>query len=631
MKRLLAAIAAAIAVATGAYAAKTPKAVVLDGGKTWRFVYDDKNYGSQNSDWFDVGDLVGTPRLPLVSAVRMTVERVEFTHSFRAYKPTSCHNWFFNFTHLKTVAGTCNLDLSQATNLCAMFGHCEALTHLDLSTWSTARVTDFRSMFNGCSSLTIIYATDSFTTTAIAEGNGTDMFKDCTSLVGGAGLTYSDSRTGHGYAYIDTRLPSGGRKYGYFTQGGIPIAVLSSDGTTLTFYCDALTAYHASEGTVYPLYGWNSDTPPWQQAAAQGVFSVVFDPSFDIFRPHSCREWFANLVFCNSLSGMQYLHTEESSSFARMFYNCLSLRAIDMSGFDTSSATDMREMFADCTSMIALNLSTFDTAKVTDMGAMFTNCNSMVALDISSFDTPKVTDMSHMFNGCSNLTGLDVSGFDTAKVTDMSHMFNGCSDLTGLDVSGFDTANVTNMSHMFNGCFYLKVLDVSSFDTAKVTNMNSMFADIALTSLDLSSFDTSKVTDMTGMFSECRLLTSLDLSGFDTSNVTNMSHMFDRCSGLTSLDVSTFNTSKVTDMSDMFVFCKSLKVLDLYSFNTSKVTTMKDMFAGCGAVSLNVSSFDTSKVTDMEGMFRQCPSLTHLDLNNFTFTNAEMRHYMFMD
>lgn len=122
MKRLLAAIAAAIAVATGAYAAKTPKAVVLDGGKTMRFVYDDKNYGSQNTDWFSTGDFVGTVALPLASAVRLGVERVEFTHSFRAYKPTSCKYWFCNFRNLKTVAGTCNLDVSQATDLLSMFG-----------------------------------------------------------------------------------------------------------------------------------------------------------------------------------------------------------------------------------------------------------------------------------------------------------------------------------------------------------------------------------------------------------------------------------------------------------------------------------------------------------------------------
>ena len=34
-----------------------------------------------------------------------------------------------------------------------------------------------------------------------------------------------------------------------------------------------------------------------------------------------------------------------------MFAGCSSLRSLDVSGFDTSSASDMSEMFADCTSL----------------------------------------------------------------------------------------------------------------------------------------------------------------------------------------------------------------------------------------------------------------------------------------
>ena len=624
MKRLLAAIAAAIAVATGAYGANTAKAVVLDGGKTMRFVYDDKNYGSQNTDWFSTGEFVGAAGLPLISAVRLGVERVEFDHSFRAYKPTSCKNWFLNFRNLKTVAGTCNLDVSQTTDLLSMFGQCQSLTRLDLSTWDTSRVTNFRSMFNGCSKLTTIYATDSFKTSAIAEGNDVNMFSGCTSLVGGAGLTYDESRTHAGYAQIDSVRAGGGRKYGYFTQGGIPVAVLSNDGSALTFYCDTLTANHSLEGTVYPLYGWNPDTPPWMQNnAAQGVFSVSFSPSFAIFRPHSCREWFANLAFCNSISGNQYLHTEDCSSFAQMFANCVSLPAIDMSSFDTSSATDMREMFRDCSSMIALNLATFDTSRVTDMSSMFTNCVRMTALDISGFDTSRVADMGHMFEGCNALRGLEVGGFDTSCVTNMSCMFAECRGLSNLDLSGFDTSHVTDMSSMFKACQSLRELDLSGFDTSSVTSMSRMFwGCYRLNSLDVSGFNTSNVTEMDYMFAECIDLSSLDLRRFDTSKVTIMDNMFDSCRSLGSLDLYGFDTSRATRMHAMFYQCESLKLLNLSSFDTSRVTNFQSMFAGCSSLTvLDLSSFKFDKAHDLDNMFQGCKSLTSLNIAGFNPKN----------
>ena len=107
MKKLLALFAAAIGIAAGAYA-DTAKAVLLDSGETMRLVYDNANYGSQNSDWFAVSDLGNNAILPYNGAVRLGVRYVEIDPSFYRYKPTSCANWFLRYTNLKTVAGSCN-------------------------------------------------------------------------------------------------------------------------------------------------------------------------------------------------------------------------------------------------------------------------------------------------------------------------------------------------------------------------------------------------------------------------------------------------------------------------------------------------------------------------------------------
>ena len=56
-------------------------------------------------------------------------------------------------------------------------------------------------------------------------------------------------------------------------------------------------------------------------------------------------------------------------------------------------------MFYNCTSLKSLNLSNFNTKNVTDMYRMFYNCSSLISLDLSNFNTNNVTDINSMFSG----------------------------------------------------------------------------------------------------------------------------------------------------------------------------------------------------------------------------------------
>ena len=173
---------------------------------------------------------------------------------------------------------------------------------------------------------------------------------------------------------------------------------------------------------------------------------------------------------------------------------------------------------------------------VTNMNSMFYNCRSLKTLDLSSWDVSNVTNMYQMFSSCKSLTSLDVSHFNTEKVADMREMFFGCSSLSSLDVSNFNTKNVTDIHHMFSSCESLTSLDVSNFNTKNVTDMSNMFLNCqSLTSLDLSGWNTENVIDMNYMFYACTSLTSLDLSGWNTSKVTDMSNMFLNCQSLTTI------------------------------------------------------------------------------------------------
>ena len=352
------------------------------------------------------------------------------------------------------------------------------------------------------------------------------------------------------------------------------------------------------------------------------------------------------LKYKNSIISATIKKTVIAKTTQKAFYDCKSLRSIDLSGLDTSSVIDMSFMFYGCSKLSSLDLSSFDTSKVTSMGGMFYGCSKLSSLDLSSFDTSKVTSMGSMFYGCSKLASLDLSSLDTSSVTSMSSMFSGCSSLKSLDLSSLDTSSVTDMSSMFRGCSKLVELNLSSLDTSKVKEgsrseggMSSMFSGCSsLVSLDLSSFDTSNVTGMGGMFSGCSKLATLDLSSFNTSNVKGnsgsprgMSEMFSGCSSLINLDLSSFDTSNVGYMSRMFDGCLRLETLNLSSFNARSVVDMDSMFKGCQ--SLKTISFpavlNTPKVTNFSSMFSGCRSLEGLDVSGFDTSAAKSLSSMF--
>ena len=310
-----------------------------------------------------------------------------------------------------------------------------------------------------------------------------------------------------------TSLKPGGHDFSSMRWGikgiqpfsGSPYAILSSDGKTLSFYCD--TKRKERTGTLCQLGDSQNSSPSWNGAEVE---QVVFDSSFSEARPISTYNWFYGMTKLKKITGLSYLNTSDVTKMRGMFYDCNNLENIDASHFDTSKVTDMSNMFRGCGKVKALDLSNFNTSRVTKMYCMFYECINLESLDVSKFNTSNVDDMSYMFKNCRKLKTLDVSHFDTSKVTDMSVMFYRCNALTSLDVSHFNTSKVTNMSSMFYECSSVKKLDVSHFDTSKVTDMGAMFTYCgSLESLDVSHFDMSHVKNVHWLFASCSSLQDL--------------------------------------------------------------------------------------------------------------------------
>ena len=129
--------------------------------------------------------------------------------------------------------------------------------------------------------------------------------------------------------------------------------------------------------------------------------------------------------------------------------------------FNTSNVTSAKYMFNEAT-IDELNLSPMDVGKVKNFHSVFSG-SRIKRLDLSGWNTASATDMAFMFSNMDELTELKLgSGFNTSNVTDMSYMFEYIGKkLEELDLSlaNFDTRKVKNINYIFT--YY-------SFDTSKL-------------------------------------------------------------------------------------------------------------------------------------------------------------------
>ncbi len=231
----LSVLVAAMMCALGA-SAQEAYAVYTSDNTTLTFYYDaqrssrlgttyDLNTGYNYPDWYTDG-------------TNLNVTQVVFDPSFAGARPTSTIYWFFALFNLQSITGLEYLNTSEVTDMAWMFffcsnltsldfshfntskvnsmynmlGYCQSLTSLDLSSFNTSQVISMSSMFDHCANLQTIYVGDGWNTAAVTISQ--DMFKDCTSLVGGQGTTYDANHIDKTYAHID----GGTSNPGYFTE-----------------------------------------------------------------------------------------------------------------------------------------------------------------------------------------------------------------------------------------------------------------------------------------------------------------------------------------------------------------------------------------------------------------------------
>ena len=164
---------------------------------------------------------------------------------------------------------------------------------------------------------------------------------------------------------------------------------------------------------------------------AKYATQVVFDPSFAEVRPTSTFGWFYGMNHLSSLSGMEYLNTEDVTNMKNMFRGCSALTSLDLSTFYTPNLQIMDNMFYGCNNLTTIYASDlWTTQSVTYGNDVFVDCFSLVGGKGTTYDPDHVDgDYAHIDGGPSN------PGYFTAKVDFLRGDVNGDGQVSIGDVT----------------------------------------------------------------------------------------------------------------------------------------------------------------------------------------------------
>ena len=468
----------------------------------------------ENSAWVEDKQTVATINKKLGKG---TIVHIVFDKSFSTYTPTTLYGFFKDLTKLETITGLEYLNTEKVTDMRSMFSNCSSLTSLDVTHFNTANVTNMGYMFYSCSSLTSLDVTH-FNTAKVTDMSR--MFYNCSSLTS-LDVTYFNTEEVRNMSNMFDSCSS---------LTSLDVTHFNTANVTDMHYmfsnCVALTSLY--------LTNFNTEKVTYMYGmffSCSSLTTIYASSKFVTTQVSNSSGMFKN---CEKLKGEEEWKSDKATdkTYAKieggyfsggiprvkyadgtLTFFLTSKETLGENEYELNSGKNlpgwMKHTF-DITKVV------FDTsfanARPTSCYKWFYWCDKLKQVEgIKNLNTKEVTDMVDMFCDCQSLSSLDVSGFNTGKVTDMSGMFFECISLKLLDVAKFNTANVKSMSKMFYSCHNLDLLNVTNFNTANVTNMQGMFYScFALTTIYASdNFVTGKVTDGSNMFSNC-----INLKGF---------------------------------------------------------------------------------------------------------------------
>ena len=411
------------------------------------------------------------------------------------YFPSDSSKLFYRYSSLKNINFS-NVDTSNVKNMYCMFWGCSGLTSLDVSNFNTSNTKNMRGLFVGCSGLTSLDVSN-FNTSNVEDMEL--MFGECIKLTNLDLSNFDTSKVTNMSSMFSGSKSLTSLDLSSFDTSNVTNMSSMFDGCTGLTNLD-VSNFNTSK-VIYMYYmfyglGLNATSP----------VNIAGLENFDTSNVTDMVGMFANgedytgsgKLTNETLAGISNWNVSKVTDFTTMFYGQGTyLTTLDLSKWDTSSATSFNHMFADCFKLTSLDLSNWNTSNVLSMYNMFDDNYALTTIgDISKWNVTKLVDIGGFLNGCTSFTGinnkLDLSGWVTSSLRGAQEAFRGIK-VKEIDISNWDTTKInsqkwngagsgiyysysTDMNIMFKDCVNLDVVYVGSNWSTVNTTTTDMFS-----------------------------------------------------------------------------------------------------------------------------------------------------------
>ena len=323
-------------------------------------------------------------------------------------------NAFYGCSKL-TELDVSGLDISRVTDFSGVFYGCSSLKTLDLSELDGRKITTLEDTFNECSSLTSLTFGELFTCENVTNMKNT--FRKCNLLTsldisGFSTSKVTDMSSAFAYCEALEELTLG--------EGFVCSAVTNMKSTFAS--CKALKSIDTSGwGAVgvkdmtglfsncsslesLDLSGFSGAKPTGIRAMFSGAAKLK---SVDLSDLDTSEVTDLSRLFedCTSLEyfDLSSIDTAAVTKMDSLFKNCTALTSFSFNGMNTSQVESLDSMFSACKNLTSVDLSGLDSSKITDIDGMFNGCSSLRQLDLSDLHIAEGLDPFYLVKGCTNL------------------------------------------------------------------------------------------------------------------------------------------------------------------------------------------------------------------------------------
>jgi surface protein len=440
-------------------------------------------------------------------------------------------------------------DTSAVTHMRNMFQNCSSLKNLYATNWNVSKVSDMRYMFQNCSSMNFLDC-GNWNTSAVTRDNMSYMFNGCSEM-NDASVDFSswcvvNFNMGEPDVFRAGSDITEAPAWGY-NCANLPGPLDDHDPSVdeyikYTFRIPSIEEYKAEASTSIAPDNVQIYIPIYDHGTGTTIDWHEDDVRF--YRLNESSRSYPNAWNYYPLRSESYIQEIVVRGDVRSFYTNYSVGSTGAWNYLNRAYTWMLQSVE----IVGMN-------SIRSAYNMFIGCRNLVSVDVSKWNSSNVTSCYRMFSGCTSLVNLDLSTLNTSNVNSLGEMFVNCTSLTNLNIvpnetnGTWNTSKVTSTISMFSGCSSLEYMLPENYSKDGKNRTNAEIV-----------FDTSAVTHMRNMFQNCSSLKNLYATNWNVSKVSDMRYMFQNCSSMNFLDCGNWNTSAVTrdNMSNMFNGCSEM-------------------------------------------------------------------------